>query len=542
MNVPIPARISVPSIDEQVHSSSSVFAPSPLQSAIFDKFLKAGVDADADTRFVDSKIIKDRWEPLPLPVASDSTTTTSSSRDDKLFGIAAMKNDPSKRMFRSSDVMKSTVLTEETSAEGLAISRYKTKPLSQQQQQQQDHGDYSSSSESEYPYMPLDNDRGHIFSLLKGSAKLKLQTDDANNELGIDSETPLTIAAGTHMYIPPHHHASIAFSTSQSSYAIHVSGQSEYATGTKLLIRNERFARSARDTLTPQYLSRRIFTNRDETLTSKYGTKIAWFHTTMFDSTGLAVNDEGKPVFKMSYNDQTEPNVVYEVGGIGKVRFAIHPYLTSSSSSSGSDKQKQVWSDWRSIDEDVTYYLNETADGKEVEKVVKEVPVDTTNKSKNKDSKAALISPAWPSSHEIQTETKISTLRNRHEVYIQPSQSQSQSAFVSLCCLFDPGPTGLEVHQPGEYSSYGPVSETVQTPEYQEFVRRMAPVDEMIDVLSLEAAKGRDDESLKKLPQWSIFEAEKMKQLEKQTLLVDQLAKEGNGREKIVEAWRLKSD
>ncbi len=92
----------------------------------------------------------------------------------------------------------------------------------------------------------------------------------------------------------------------------------------------------------------------------------------------------------------------------------------------------------------------------------------------------------------------------------------------------------------GKYSSYAPVSKTLGTPEYEAFLQEIAPVDDMIDALSLAMARGADDESLMKLLpyQWSIYQEERTKQLRKEGELVAQLASEGNGREKIVEAWR----
>ncbi len=78
------------------------------------------------------------------------------------------------------------------------------------------------------------------------------------------------------------------------------------------------------------------------------------------------------------------------------------------------------------------------------------------------------------------------------------------------------------------------------TPEYEAFLQQIAPVDDMIDVLSLAMARGADDESLMKLPQWSIYQEERTKQIRKEGELVAQLASEGNGRERIVGAWRYR--
>ena len=82
--------------------------------------------------------------------------------------------------------------------------------------------------------------------------------------------------------------------------------------------------------LTLQYLSRRIFLHHDPTLLSKSGNPVSLFHTTMFDVDGLPKNEDGEPVFKMSYNSRTEFNVCYDVKGIARVRMAEHPYKATN--------------------------------------------------------------------------------------------------------------------------------------------------------------------------------------------------------------------
>ena len=109
--------------------------------------------------------------------------------------------------------------------------------------------------------------------------------------------------------------------------------------------------------LTPQYLSRRVFLYNDQTLLSKNRDPVSWFHTTMFDVNGLPVNDDGLSVFKMSYDNQTEPNVCFDVSGTARVRMAYHPYSVKS----------QIWGEWQSLDNDTTYYVNEAVDSPEVE-------------------------------------------------------------------------------------------------------------------------------------------------------------------------------
>jgi hypothetical protein len=342
----------------------------------------------------------------------------------------------------------------------------------------------------------LNPEEGHLVSLIRGTARLEISSEPQ----------PLQLGSGTHLYVPPD--ASAVLSFTADALAIQVSGPREQAIGQTLMVRTERFARAARDVLTPQYLSRRIFTHRDRTLVSKYKTPIAWFHTTMFDSTALPPNVEGDGVFKMSYDNQTEPNVVYEVGGKAAVRFAKHPYVTDRP---GTDSHAQLWTDWCAIDGETTYYLNEAVDGIEIE-------------------------------HHIDPVTQQSyTLRNRHEVKIQPGD-QGEPGYVSLCCLFDPGPTGLEQHQPGEYSSYAPVATILGTPEYQDFLTRMEPIDRMIDDLSLAAARGATIATLQQLPAWPIYQEQQAAQITKQQALIDQLAAAGNGRDKIVAPWRLTAE
>jgi hypothetical protein len=213
-----------------------------------------------------------------------------------------------------------------------------------------------------------------------------------------------------------------------------------------LIVRDEQFlsacavgAQSLRWILTPQYLSRRIFLHHDRALTSKSGHPVSWFHTTMFDVSGLPVNEDGNPVFKMSYNSRTEFNVIYDVVGEARVRLARHPY----------DARK--WDEWLKLDGESTYHLNEAAGCAEEERFVE-----------NGEER---------------------TLRNRHEVHID-------GGHVSLFCAFDPAPTGIERHRPGEYSDYEPISRILGTPEYRLHQQEIGKFDEMVDHLSMAKAKG----------------------------------------------------
>ena len=122
----------------------------------------------------------------------------------------------------------------------------------------------------------------------------------------------------------------------------------------RVVVRDERFVIGCatpegplRWVLTPQYLSRRIFLHHDAVIRSKSGRPISWFRTTMFDVDGLPPNDDGEPVFRMSYDHRTEPNFCYDVIGEARVRFAEHPY------------DSNTWGPWVALDSETTYHLNE---------------------------------------------------------------------------------------------------------------------------------------------------------------------------------------
>ena len=146
----------------------------------------------------------------------------------------------------------------------------------------------------------------------------------------------------------------------------------------------------------------------------------------MFDMAGLPGNEDGEPVFKMSYNSRTEFNVCYDVKGAARVRMAQHPYTET----------EQRWGPWLPLDGDSTYHLNEPAGGPE-----EECLIDTTTGNRQ-------------------------FYRNKHEVHIVNGQ-------VTLFCLFDPAPTGVERHRPGEYSDYEPLSQVLGTGAYETHQREM---------------------------------------------------------------------
>jgi hypothetical protein len=211
----------------------------------------------------------------------------------------------------------------------------------------------------------------------------------------------------------------------------------------------------------------------------------------MFDVAGLPPNDVGEPVFKMSYNSRTEFNVCYDVRGEARVRMAVHPYKPDG----------QAWTPWFKLDSNSTYHLNESAGGPEEESYL-----DAASQ-------------------------KMKTLRNRHEVYIL-------DGYVSLFCMFDPAPTGSERHHPGEYSDYEPIATVLGTPAYETQQRELARFDPMVDELSLAKALGKLDAS-KGSVLWELYLRGRECQQMIEAQLAYDLIKEGNGREKVIEPWRL---
>ncbi len=327
---------------------------------------------------------------------------------------------------------------------------------------------------------------GHIISILRGGGKLCL-AGDGNH--------PLHLEAGVHLYIPPG--METVFDAEQGTELLRVSSSNASQTrGKRLLLRDERFlaacasgSQSLRWILTPQYLSRRIFLHHDPTLLSKSGHPVSWFHTTMFDVAGLPRNEDGESVFKMSYNSRTEFNVCYDVKGAARVRMARHPYMAA----------RQLWGPWLTLDGDSTYHLNEAAGGPEEERRVDE---------------------------------KTSTLqffRNKHEVHIVDGH-------VSLFCLFDPAPTGVERHRPGEYSDYESLSQVLGTKQYETHQREITKYDEMVDRLSMAKAMGELD-ALQATPTWQLYLRGRERQAAIETELAKTLAAEGNGREQVIANW-----
>jgi hypothetical protein len=327
---------------------------------------------------------------------------------------------------------------------------------------------------------------GHVISVLQGSGRLHLAARDRHT---------FQLEAGVHLYLPPG--LETVLDAEAGTELLRVSSPSASQTrGRELLIRNEVFlaacasrSQSLRWILTPQYLSRRIFLHHDPILLSKSGHPVSWFHTTMLDVAGLPRNEDGQPVFKMSYNSRTEVNFCYEVKGNARVRMAQHPYRET----------KQLWGPWLALDADSTYHLNEAAGSPEEECCIDEA-----------------------------TQT-LQTRRNKHEVHIV-------DGYVSLFCLFDPAPTGIERHRPGEYTDYEPMSQVLGTEPYKTYAREIARYDEMVDQLSLARAMGKLD-TLYGTSIWELYLRGREAQAATESELLKTLATEGNGRGRVIAPW-----
>ncbi len=323
---------------------------------------------------------------------------------------------------------------------------------------------------------------GHIVSVLRGDGTLRVAGDDSRS---------LSLEAGVHLYLPPGLESLLA--ANPETELVCVSGASaSQARGKRVLLRDETFlaacaygSQSLRWVLTPQYLSRRIFLHHDPVLLSKSGNPVSWFRTTMFDVDGLPENEDGEPVFKMSYNSRTEVNVCYDVEGDARVRMAQHPYTET----------RQSWGPWLRLDGDSTYHLNEAAGGPEEECRIDE----------------ATGAPQ--------------SLRNKHEVYIA-------GGHVTLCCLFDPAPTGIERHRPGEYSDYEPLAQVLGTESYETHRREIAGYDEMVSSLSLAKAQGAL-EAFHGTPVWELY----MRGRKAQAAIEAELAKTIAARAHVILPW-----
>jgi hypothetical protein len=215
---------------------------------------------------------------------------------------------------------------------------------------------------------------------------------------------------------------------------------------------------------------------------SKSGTPISWFHTTMFDVEGLPKNQDGNSVFKMSYNNNTEPNVCYDVKGDAYVRFAKHPY------------NNQQWSQWYKLDQDTTYYLDETIEFAE-----------------------------W-----VDLKGEKHPLRNKHEISID------NNGYVSLYCIFDPAVTGVEKHSVGEYSQYPFLREILGSDDYAQYQQQTQEYDQMINNLSLLQAKNLN---YKDSQYWHKYQQGKKSQHDYEKSLYKSLSEQKTNRENVIANW-----
>ncbi len=325
------------------------------------------------------------------------------------------------------------------------------------------------------------SDFGILASVVKGEL-----------ELGCKESGSLRMVAGTHAYLPPGSTPNFRGQAGTELILV-LAPTPALARGQKLLLRNDQFLAACalpdqplRWILTPQYLSRRVFLHHDKTLVSRSGNPVSWFHTTRFDVDGLPWNGEGVPVFKMSYNFRTEPNVCYEARGEATIRLALHPYSDGG----------QSWGPYQVIDGERTYHLSESAAESEWRE------------------EAGGRRP----------------FRNKHEVRIV-------GGHVSLMCMHDPAPTGAESHAAGEYSEYGDLSKILKTPEYQRFLEGLAPLDSMVDVLSV--ATARSDDDMESLPEWNQYQTGLATQRAMELAMEKELVREGHGRERILREWML---
>lgn len=266
---------------------------------------------------------------------------------------------------------------------------------------------------------------GEIVSFLDGRGAI-------NSSMG-----ELRLDRATHVFFPAHETQPLRVQKGAELLRVCASREAGSSSrGAQLLVRNERFLAATatptqmlRRIFTPQYVSRRVFLHHDLTLVGKNGDPVSWFHTTMFDTRGLPPNADGEPVFKMSYNSRTEFNVLYDVAGDVRVRFAEHPYSDHA----------QSWGPWHPLDSETTYRL---------------------------------LEPATIGPH-----------RNKHEVF-------ADGGHASLFCVFDPAPTGVERHQPGDYSDYEPLEVVSRRADYLRHREVITEFDRMVDLLSLAQARG----------------------------------------------------
>lgn len=353
-------------------------------------------------------------------------------------------------------VMRAPILTHESGPAQLDISRIRFTKAAEQ---------------------CLPTEYGCILSVTRGCARLEL-----GNRI-------LALCPGVHCYIPPGTQANLV-SEAGGEFTVAAAGSVGRARGEQFLLRDEEFlsacghdSGASRWILTPQYLSRRVFLHHDKTLLSATGQPLSWFHTTMFDVDGLPPNQEGRPVFKMSYNYRTELNVCYEVSGKAALRVATHPYCET----------EQVWSPWWEMDDESTYCLLEDESYSEY----------------------------------VLEDGEKRPRRNKHEVRVD-------AGHVSLYCMFNPAPTGAEQHSSGAYSEYGDLEKILGGKAYASYLEALVPLDKMLDALSIAKAEGREWRSY---PEFSAYKRGKAAQIRWEAELRDRLMQSDPNRNSILANW-----
>lgn len=329
-----------------------------------------------------------------------------------------------------------------------------------------------------------DSSEGHVISFTEGQGRLEI--DGKAYRVGSRQNGLANQEGEIHCYIPKGKKVKITSDGANPLKFEQMSSNKEAgsdAPGKKFIIRDEKFLKElsgsytddkkqeqtvSRWVVTPQYTSRRVFLDHDSTLTAK-DTKdpVSMWHTSMNDTTTLpneAINEDGIKVFRMSYNNGTEFNIIQNVTGQpatedtpkAEVRFALHPYADENKMKKGGDTpasmddvQTQKWSDWMPLTGQETYYLNEPAGSEET--------VTEGGVEKN--------------------------LRNRHEVRIDPG------CIVFLHCSFNPAPTGNEKHAVGLYSGYQKPEVSKAHPAYPAYIEALKNLDTKIDEASEEALR-----------------------------------------------------
>lgn len=303
-------------------------------------------------------------------------------------------------------VQKWSILDATTSCEGLSLARYR----------------WNKSRSIEVA------NYGCIISVFKGSGFIHLV--DSNGQKG-----QLFLSTFVHAYIPP---CNVRFQGVENGTEIAClsAPTTALAQGKELIIRNEeimanKFSKSgmSRWTKVELYTSRRLFLHHDKTLISKNGHPISWNRTSFSTDTDI--------LLKLSYNNHTEFNMIYDLDGDVRVRTAMHPY------------PREIWSEWHMLDGSCCYYLDET-------EPMAEQQLDIFGRAAN--------------------------LRNKHELHFSKGH-------CSLFCMFDPGLAGTETHDTGSFSAYDKFSDIQNSEKYRQFLDDVLKTDAIADTESLRKAQ-----------------------------------------------------